>query len=172
MGANSSVAQFHRYNYTPPQTAGEGLSARSAEDLAAQRLDPGAGAIFVLLRGAAADPASALDDAVADDRHRALTHDHVIAFGLRDAARCRLVGPRLHLAAGPPEGRRGDRLSLAAIDAGPDRVVHTLERDEPSAGIDNRGADFDVELLCFCQSGFEHAIGFVECQGHRFSPLA
>ena len=50
-------------------------------DLAAERLDPGAGAVFVLLRGAAADPASALDDAVADDRHRALSHDHVVAFG-------------------------------------------------------------------------------------------
>src|ERR1700726_2013627 len=74
-----------------------------------QLLDAGAGAVLVLLRGAAADPAGALDDAVADDRHRALTHDHVAALGRGDAARRRLVGPRLHFAAGAAERGRGDR---------------------------------------------------------------
>src|SRR5437763_16040965 len=88
--------------------------------LAAYRLDTGAGAVFILLRGAAADTTSTLDNAVADDRHRALSHDHVVALGLGDAARRRLVGPRLHLAAGPAERRRGHCFPLAAVDAGPD----------------------------------------------------
>src|SRR6185312_13605118 len=50
-------------------------------------------------------------------------------------ARCRLVGARLHLAAGAAERRRSDRLALTAVDARPDRVVHALKGDEAAAGI-------------------------------------
>src|ERR1700752_2800053 len=47
--------------------------------------DPRARAILVLLRGAAAHAARALDDAVADDRHGALAGNHVAALGVGDA---------------------------------------------------------------------------------------
>jgi len=57
-----------------------------------QLRDPRPGAVFVLLRGAAADAASALDDAVAHNRDSPLTHDHVAARGGGNAARGRLVG--------------------------------------------------------------------------------
>src|SRR5437773_367505 len=112
-----------------------------------QRLDAGAGAVLVFLRGAAADAAGAFDDAIADDRDRALAHDHLAARGRGDAARRRRIGTRLHLAAGPAERGRGDRLPLAAIGAAPDRIIHALERDQPAAGVAHRGADLDVELL-------------------------
>src|SRR5260370_42184241 len=109
-----------------------------------QLFDPGAGAVLVLLRGAAADAAGALDDAVSDDRHRALAHDHLAARGGGDAARRRLIGARRHLAAGPAKSSRGDGLALAAVGAGPDPTVHALQRDEPPAGGDHPGADLHV----------------------------
>src|SRR5439155_25719148 len=103
---------------------GAGRGADAVRDL--QLRDASAGAVLVLLRGPAADPAGAFDDAVADDRHRALTHDHLATRGRGDAARGRLVGARRHLAAGAAERRRGDGLALAAIGARPDRVIHAL----------------------------------------------
>src|SRR6185295_19601506 len=103
-----------------------GLEARGPSRALAQERHAGLGAVFVLLRGAAADAAGAFDDAVPDDRHGALAHDHLTARGGGDAARRRLVGARRHLAAGPAERRRGDRLSLAAISRAPDRIVHAL----------------------------------------------
>src|SRR5690242_7225755 len=42
---------------------------------ALQAFDPGAGAVLVFLRRAAANPAGADDGPVAQDRHRALTQD-------------------------------------------------------------------------------------------------
>src|SRR5260370_920913 len=67
------------------------------------------GAVFVLLRGAAADAAGALDDAVADDRHRALAHDHLSAPSGGNAARPRLLSARRHRDAVPPRGVCGLR---------------------------------------------------------------
>src|ERR1700758_4642052 len=85
-----------------------------------KRRQAGASAVFILLRGAAADAAGALDDAILDDRYRTLAHDHVAAFGQGDTARRRLVGPFGQLAARPAERRRGNGLALAAIGARPD----------------------------------------------------
>jgi hypothetical protein len=45
-----------------------------------QLRDAGAGAVFILLSGAAADAAGTLDDAIADDRNRSLAHDHMAAL--------------------------------------------------------------------------------------------
>src|SRR5438309_3926136 len=112
-----------------------------------QLRDASPGAVFVLLRSAAADPTSALDDAVADDRDRALAHDHVPARRCRNPARSGLVGALGHLAARPTEGRRGHGFALAPIGARPDRVVHALQSHQPAAAVANRGADLDVELL-------------------------
>src|SRR5207237_2807774 len=134
------------------------------------QLYPGPGAVLVLLRGAAADTASADHDAVLQDRHRALAHDHLAAGGRGDAARGRLVGARLHVAAGAAERRRGDRLALAAIGACPDRVVHALERDEAAAGVDHRGADLDVDLLRLGDGALNDPVGFFQCDAHRCSP--
>src|ERR1700730_5770240 len=53
-----------------------------------QLRDAGAGAVFVLLDGATADPAGALDDAIAYDRTRSLGHDHVAALRRRKPAQC------------------------------------------------------------------------------------
>src|SRR6516164_8535747 len=102
--------------------------------------------VLILLRGAAAHAAGALDDAVAKDRHGALAHDHVSAGGSRDPARRRMLGPLGQLATRAAERRRGDRLALAAIGAGPDRVVHALERHQPAACVAYRDADPDVEF--------------------------
>src|SRR5579884_866508 len=133
--------------------------------------DAGAGAVFVFLRGAAADAAGADDDAVADDRQPALTHDHVPALGGGDAARGRVVGARGQLAARPAERGRGDRLALAAVDPGPDRIVHAAEGDQPAAGVADRDADLDVELARLGDGAGNDAVGFVERQTHAHPPV-
>src|SRR5215472_8457903 len=124
-------------------------------------------AVLVLLRGAAADATGALDDTVADDRNRALAHDHVAARRRGNAARGGLVGPLGQFSARPAKRRRGDGLALAAVGARPDRTVHTLQRDQPAAAVAYRGADLDVELLRFGQGAADDPIGFVQCQAHR-----
>ena len=44
-------------------------------------------------------------------------------------------------------------------------------RGKPS-GITDRGADLDIQLLCFCQSAPQDAIGFFQGETHRsFPPL-
>src|SRR6266404_7767877 len=135
-----------------------------------QLRDAGPGAVFILLRGAAANAAGALDDAVADDRHGTLAHDHLAARGGGYAAGRRLIGAFGHLAARTAEGRRRDGLALAAIGARPDRVVHALQRDQSAAAVAHRRTDLDVELLGFRQGAANDAIGFFERQAHRFSP--
>src|SRR5271166_4495754 len=97
--------------------------------------DTGAGAIFVLLSGAAADAAGALDDAISDDRDCSLAHDHVAALCHGNPARRWLIGALRHLAAWTSECCRGDGLALAGIGARPNRVVHALECNRPPAGI-------------------------------------
>src|SRR5580704_14837909 len=75
-------------------------------DLSIARLkfgDAGAGAIFVLLRRAAAHATGTLDGAAAQDRHRALAHDHVTAFRGGNPRGRRLARPFRELATGPPE---------------------------------------------------------------------
>ena len=75
----------------------------------------------------------------AQDRERALAQDHLAAGAGGDAARGRLIGARAAIRRWlRPKGGGGHRLALAAVGAGPDRVVHALERDEPAAGIDPR----------------------------------
>src|SRR5207249_8711109 len=56
------------------------VSASSMAGDGSELRDARARAVFVLLRGAAADATRAVDDAVADDRHRALARDHVAAL--------------------------------------------------------------------------------------------
>jgi hypothetical protein len=68
------------------------VSRKSPSAAPLQLRDTGSGAVFVLLRGTAADAAGAFDDAVAHDRNGPLTHDHVAARGGGNAARGRLVG--------------------------------------------------------------------------------
>src|SRR5271165_1895329 len=135
-----------------------------------QLRDAGAGAVFVLLSGAAAYAAGTLDDAIADDRNRSLPHDHMAALRHGNPARRCLVGALFHLAAWTAECSRGDGLSLACIGACPYRVVHALKRNRPAAGIADRGADLDVQLLCFCQGAPKDAIGFFQGETHRSFP--
>src|SRR5207244_1620809 len=71
-------------------------------------------------------------------------------------------------AAGATERRRGDRFPLAAIGRGPDRVVHALQRHEPAAGVDYRGADLDVELPRLLDGAGDDAVGFFQRQTHGF----
>jgi len=123
-----------------------------------QLRDAGAGAVFVLLTGATADAAGALNDAISDDWDCSLAHDHVAAFSRGNPARRWLIGALRHLAARTAECCRGDGLALARIGARPDRVVHALERNQPAAGIADRGADLDVQLLCFCQGAPKDAL--------------
>src|SRR5712671_3253703 len=103
-----------------------------------QLRDAGAGAVFVLLSGAAADAAGALDDAIAYDRNRSLAHDHVAALRRGNPARSWLVGTLRHLAAGAAKCSRSDGLALARIGARPNRAVHALKCDRPAAGIADR----------------------------------
>src|SRR5271169_5505388 len=103
-----------------------------------------AGAVFVLLSGAAADAAGALDDAIAYDRNCSLAHDYVAALRRGNPSWRRLVGALRHLAAWAAERSRGDGLALAGIGACPYRVVHALKCDRPAAGVADRGADLDV----------------------------
>ena len=57
-----------------------------------QLRDAGSGAVFVLLAGATADPAGALDDAIAYDRNRSRRHDHVAALAEPFRIKGRRVG--------------------------------------------------------------------------------
>src|SRR6202022_227468 len=116
------------------------------------------------------DAAGALDDAIAYDRNCSLAHDHVAALRRGNPARRWLVGALRHLAAWTTECSRGDGLALARIGARPYRVVHALECDRPAAGIADRGADLDVQLLCFCQGAPKDAIGFFQGETHRLFP--
>src|SRR5215470_3898419 len=138
-----------------------GASSRRTGGECLEFRDAGSRAIFVLLRGTAADAARAFDDAVADDRHRPLTHDHVAARCGGNAARGRLVSPLAQLAAGTAEGSRGDGLTLAAVSARPYRVVHSLKRDQAAAAIADCGADLDVQLPSLRSGALDDAIGFV-----------
>src|SRR5437773_604330 len=80
--------------------------------------------VLVLLRGAAAHAARALDHAVFDDRHGAHARDHVSALGGGDSLDDWAPGALLQLAAGAAERGRRDRLTLGAVDATPDGAVH------------------------------------------------
>src|ERR1700722_4943261 len=122
----------------------------------------GAGAVFVLLRRAAAHATGTLDGAAAQDRYRALAHDHVTAFRGGNPGGRRLARPFREFAAGTPESGRRDGFALAAIGARPDRVVHALERHQTAAGITYRHADLDVEFDCFRHRARDDAIGFLE----------
>jgi len=101
--------------------------------------DTGSGAVFVLLRGTAADAASAFDNAVAHARNGALTHDHMTARRDGDTARGRLVGALGQFAARPAERRRGDGLAPAAIGTRPDCVAHALQPDQAAAAVTDLG---------------------------------
>src|SRR5437879_13298113 len=101
-------------------------------------------AVLVLLRGAAADAARAVDDAVADDRHRALAGDHVAALGGGDALDDRAARALLQLPARPREGGRRDSHPLRAVGAGDQRAIRTVETDMSSAVVVERTADAAV----------------------------
>ena len=49
-------------------------------------------AVFIFLRGAAPNTTGAFDDAIPNDRHRPLTHDHVPTFTRNDPTERRMVG--------------------------------------------------------------------------------
>src|SRR4051794_35276092 len=102
----------------PPPVHRAEVGALRSRPIAARALKafaPGGGAALVSLGGAAAAPARADDDPVAQDRHRALAHDHLTAGAESNAPRGRLVGARLQVAAGAAEGGGRDRLALAAV---------------------------------------------------------
>src|SRR3989440_11387376 len=126
-------------------------------------------AVLILLRGAAADAARAVDDAVADDRHRALAGDHVAALGGGDALDDRGAGALLQLTARPREGSRRDRLPLRAVGARPQRAIHAVERDQASAGVAHRDADLDVQLFGAGERALYDLVGFRESQ-HGWRP--
>src|SRR4029450_4911067 len=137
---------------------------RALRVLLAEFSHSGARAVFVLLRGAAADAAGAVDHAVADDGKGALARDHVSAFGGGDALDDRASRALGQLTAGTREGGRGDRLALRTVGAGPQRAVHAIEGDQASAGVAHRHADPDVALLGFGQRPLHDLIGFRERQ--------
>jgi hypothetical protein len=112
--------------------------------------DAGGGAVFVLLSGAAADTAGAIDDAIAYDRNRPLAHDYMAASA---AATPRGVGWSARSAISPlGRPNAAEATALDRIGARPYRIVHALKCDRPAAAIADRGAaDLDVQLLCFCQ---------------------
>src|SRR5437899_1954146 len=85
---------------------------RAAASLLLELRDSRLRHVLVLLRCPAANPARALDHAVLDDRHGAHTRDHVAALGSDDALDDRRAGALGQLAAGAPEGGRGDGLAL------------------------------------------------------------
>src|SRR5262249_35020824 len=122
--------------------------------------------VLVLLRGAAADPASALDHAVPDDRHGAHARDHVAAGMRDDALDDWAPGALLQFAAGPSEPGRGDGLALRAVDRAPDGAVHAVERHQAAAGVTDRRAHLDVHLLGLGDGRLHDAIGFGQCQCH------
>src|SRR5262245_65874786 len=74
--------------------------------------------VLVLLRGATAHAARALDHAVSDDRHGAHARDHVAALGRDDALDDRRAGALGELAAGAAESDRRDGLALRAVEIG------------------------------------------------------
>src|SRR4029453_19597224 len=96
---------------------------------------------------AAADAAGAVHHAVADDGHGTQARDHVPAFGGGDPLDDRATGALGQLAAGAPEGDRRDGLALAAVDAGPDGVVHAVEGHQAPASVPHRHADAVFHLL-------------------------
>src|SRR5438105_7178621 len=57
----------------------------SSTPYALQPCHASAGTVLILLGRAAANPAGAFHDTIADDRHRALTGDHVPTLGCGDA---------------------------------------------------------------------------------------
>src|ERR1044071_970210 len=65
---------------------------------------PGLGAVLVLLAGAAADAAGAQHLVAADDRHRTLAEDHVVALVAADADEGRVRAALGQLAGGPAKG--------------------------------------------------------------------
>jgi hypothetical protein len=106
-----------------------------------QLRDAGAGAVFVLLSGAAADAARTLDDAITDDRNRSLTHDHVAALRRGNPTRRRLVGALCHLAAWTAERSRGDGLRSGPSPGASSRArPHSPEPTVPSCGPRRSGA--------------------------------
>src|SRR5437762_6988084 len=126
-------------------------------------------AVLALLPVATAYAARAIDDAVADDRHRALAGDHVAALGGGDALDDRAARALLQLPARPREGGRRDRLPLRAVGAGPQRAIHAVERDQASAGVAPRDADLDVLLFGAGERALYDLVGFRESQ-HGWRP--
>src|SRR5262249_30912887 len=153
----------------PPPDGGPRPASRSACSLALRHAR--SRAVLVLLGGTAARAAGALDHAVADDGHRALTRDHVPALGGHDSLHDGIACALRQLPAGPPEGDGGDGLALGPVGARPDGAVHAVEGDEPPACVAHRHADLDVELAGLVDGPLHNPVRFSEGERHGKPPL-
>src|SRR6266571_9121780 len=131
-----------------------------------------AGTVLILLRCATANPTGAFHDAIADDRHRALTGDHMPTLGGGDATDDGRVGALLQLAARASKAHRRHGLALRTINAAPDGAIHAVESDQTPAGITDRHTDFDVHFLRLGDSTRHNFVGFIKSESHMRTSFA
>src|SRR5207247_4680514 len=74
------------------------------------------------------------------------------------------------LAAGSSKGRRGDRLALAAVGAGPDGAVHAVQGHWPATSVANGYADLDVQLHGLGDRSTHDLVRFVQSECPVSSP--
>src|SRR2546422_7513333 len=121
-----------------------------------------ASTVFILLGRATTDPTGAFHHAIADDRHCALTGDHVPTLGGGDATDDGGVGALLQLTAGARKARRRHSFALRTIDAAPDSAIHAVESHQTPAGIADRHTDFDVHFLRLGDGTRHNLVGFIK----------
>src|SRR5262245_9292771 len=138
---------------------------------ASELFNPGAGAFLVFLCGPAANAAGTDQDTLAEDRHGALTIEHVASFGRGDAAQSWMVGTWRKVATRAAKGGRGDGLALAAEGASPHGAIHALKGKEPSTGVAHGDIHLGADLVCLLDGSGDHAIGICEGQGHEVNPF-
>src|SRR5712691_6894820 len=131
-----------------------------------------AGTVLILLRCATANPTGTFNDAIADDRHRALTGNHVSTLGGGDATDDGCVRALLQLTAGASKARRRHGLALRTIDAAPDGAIHAVECDQTPAGIADCYTDFDVHFLRLGDSTRHNFVGFIKSKSHMRTSFA
>ena len=115
-----------------------------------QLCDAGAGAVFILLRGPAADPAGAFDDTVAEDRHGALP-ECLVTYDIEQAGEAvRLTMTEAHQWDIPEAMLSGGRAGWPAILSSLKSVLETgkplsIGGSEGRADATGRGAVFCIE---------------------------
>src|SRR6266851_4067984 len=131
-----------------------------------------AGTVLILLRCASTNPTGAFNGAIAHDRHRALTGDHVPTLGGGDATDDGRVRTLLQLTAGACKARRRHGLALRTIDAAPDGAIHAVKSDQTPTGITDRHTDFDVHFLRLGDSTRHNFVGFIKSKSHMRTSFA